>query len=96
MIGPAHSSSRLAGMATRGRDAWHALQVGAAIAIGQLWSADETGRRLREPYPIVRVANDTMDGFDPRERLDRLVLTEPLDLTARESPAVGMPGDAPN
>lgn len=79
----------------RGRESWRALQVGAAIAIGQVTSADD-GPGLREPYPIVRVAEEDLDGFDRRERVGRSVLTAPLDLATSREERVGLPGDAPN
>ncbi|MGN6030682.1 MAG: hypothetical protein ACTHQE_03375 [Thermomicrobiales bacterium] len=100
MSGLAGPSARLAALAERGlhrgRESWRALQVGAAIAIGQVTAADEGGRSLREPYPIVRVAERTLDGFDPRERMDRLILTAPLDPANDAMPRAGLPGDAPN
>ncbi|HWK79129.1 MAG TPA: hypothetical protein VNP95_00105 [Thermomicrobiales bacterium] len=100
MSGFAGPSARLAALAERGlhrgRESWRALQVGAAIAIGQVTSADGDGRRLREPYPIVRVAEEGLDGFDPRERMDRLILTAPLDPARDATPLAGLPGDAPN
>jgi len=93
-------SRRLATLAerglTRGRESWRALQVGAAIAIGQVTSADGGGPGLREPYPIVRVAERARDGFDLRERMGGHVLTAPLDLTKSDERPAGLPGDAPN
>ena len=80
----------------RGRSVWHALQVGAAIAIGQIGTPADGGRPLRDPYPIVRIAEEGVEGIDPRERLGRMVLTHPLDLTRRTEIGPGMPGDAPN
>ncbi|MGC4192561.1 MAG: hypothetical protein QM589_15575 [Thermomicrobiales bacterium] len=78
----------------RGREAWHAWQVGAAIAIGQIGPTDDGDMPLREPYPIVRIAAERHRAFDPRERLGSLVLTEPLDLTRPEQTHKGEPGDA--
>lgn len=100
MSGLGVRSQRLAMLAERGlhrgRESWRALQVGAAIAIGQVTAVEGGGPGLREPYPIVRVAERARDGFDPRERMGDHVLTAPLDLGNRDAGSAGLPGDAPN
>ena len=100
MIALGAASARLATLAergfARGRDSWHALQVSAAIAIGQIGPTADVGRPTRELYPIVRLAESEHSGFDPRERVDGLILTEPHAVSVHGFRHSGMPGDAPN
>lgn len=91
--GAARARALRQGAIARGRGYVRAVQVGAAILVGQIGApGDDTP--LREPYPIVRVAEDVPPAFARGERVERLILTQPLDCASASGE--GSPGDAPN
>jgi hypothetical protein len=76
-----------------GRTYRRAVELGAAILIGQIGEAGDDAP-LREPYPIVRVAERDSASFARGERIAGIILTQPLEVS--DKGRSGVPGGAPN
>lgn len=55
---------------------WRALVLASSVAVATLHDTADTEPQALERYPLVWMIEPSSDPFDPRERVDTLVLTQ--------------------